>query len=342
MSMTRVVIQPSYGNKDAWRHWADTLDQEIPFTVAPRSTALEPGQSAALLGSHPTGSARFWGATGNHDVRMATLQTGDVILFTGQKLVRAVGEVGVSFRNAAFADTLWHPHDDRGSYRNVYSLIAFQPTEIPYEEIWDLPGFNAGDNFMGLRFLDQNKSDTVLEGLAIDTVTAAVQQAEQEFHTTERLTGNATQIIDVEAVNVTHTSYERVAGTTLVHRAEALLVGRYRTSLTPEETTRRISTQAGITDLYVTGPAGPEIIEAKRSAGHQFVRQALGQLLDYVIHAPEPVTRLSALFPARPSTDDIALLNRYGIDSIHQTPDGAFTRDAATEEQRQHMKTVWS
>ncbi|MEU4423552.1 hypothetical protein AB0F81_23230 [Actinoplanes sp. NPDC024001] len=339
--MTRVVIQPSYGNRDAWRHWADTLDQEVPFTTAPRQLALTTADMAALMDFHPGGSARFWGATGNHDARMATLEEGDVILFTGKKIVRAIGEVGYSFRNSAFANTLWDPHEERGSYQNVYSLIAFQRTEIPYEEIWDLPGFNPGDNFMGLRFLDQAKSDTILQGLAIDTLTAAAQQVTQESRLTAALSGETAQFLDVEAVNTTHTSYTRPAGITLVHRAEALLVSRYRSELAPDETARRISTRAGITDLYVTGPAGPEIIEAKRAAGHQFVRQALGQLLDYVIHAPEPVTRLSALFPAPPSPADIALLNRYGIDCIHQAPDGAFIRDAATDDQRQRMKAVW-
>jgi hypothetical protein len=104
--MTQVVIQPSYGNPDAWRHWQDTLDQEVVYSVGTRAQALATEQRAALDGLHPAGAARFWGATGNHDNRMATLRTGDVILFTGKKQVRAIGEVGYSFRNAAFADTL--------------------------------------------------------------------------------------------------------------------------------------------------------------------------------------------------------------------------------------------
>ena len=340
--MTRVVIQPSYGNKDAWRHWQDTLDQEVLFTTTSRSAALTAEQMTALMALHGTGTARFWGATGNHDARMATLQAGDVILFTGGKKVRAIGEVGYSFRNPAFANTLWDPHKERGSYHNVYSLIDFQPTEIPYEEVWDLPGFNPGDNFMGLRFLDQTKSETVLDGLAIDTLTAAIQQAAQESSAVATLADGTTQIIDIEAVNTTHTRYDRPAGTTLVHRAEALLVKRYRESLANGDTSRRIRTPAGITDLYVTGPSGPEIVEAKRAADHQFVRQALGQLLDYVIHAPAPVSRISALFPARPSPADIALLNRYGIDCIYLKSNGSFARDAATDDQRQNMKAIWS
>ena len=53
--------------------------------------------------------------------------------------------------------------------------IAPEPAELaatgdpdPYEEVWALPGFTAGDNFMGLRFLDPEKSEVVVEGLRID------------------------------------------------------------------------------------------------------------------------------------------------------------------------------
>lgn len=105
--MSQVVIQPSYGNAAARRHWADTLDRELDFDRAPTRPLLTDAQHRALLDMHPTGRARFWGATKAHDTRMPTLTAGDVVLFTGGKLVRAVGEVGVSFRNAKIADELW-------------------------------------------------------------------------------------------------------------------------------------------------------------------------------------------------------------------------------------------
>ncbi|MER7071025.1 hypothetical protein [Terrabacter sp. NPDC000476] len=101
---------------------------------------------------HPNGQARFWGMTSNQDKGAEGLGTGDVVLFTGRNHVQAVGEIGVVTRNRALADSLWDPHPDRGSYHNVYSLKSFEKTMIPYAEIWALPSFNAGDNFMGARF----------------------------------------------------------------------------------------------------------------------------------------------------------------------------------------------
>jgi hypothetical protein len=341
--MTQVVIQPSYGNKDAWRHWKDTLDQAVPYQDQTHASTLSVQDRAGLDAMHPSGTARFWGATGNHDAKMAALSTGDVVLFTGGKVVRAVGEVGHSFRNAAFADTLWDPHHERGSYRNVYSLLAFQATDIPYEEIWDLPGFNAGDNFMGLRFVDEQKGAALIEGLAIETISAAKEVARQEqLSTAAAVAALKGTVVDVEAVNAAHTSFQQQGGTVLVHRLEALLVQRYRAQLDAGTQAGRIRTATGLTDLFVTGPDGPEILEAKRSPEHQYVRQALGQLLDYVVHSPELVTRLAALFPRCPGSTSVSLLHRYGIDCVYESEDGSFTRLPANPDQRQHMKIAWS
>ncbi len=82
--MPRVVIQPSYGNPNAWRHWADTLEQEVEYESTGYADALSGTERAALDRLHPAGRARFWGATANHDSRMASLVKGDVVLFTGQ------------------------------------------------------------------------------------------------------------------------------------------------------------------------------------------------------------------------------------------------------------------
>jgi hypothetical protein len=163
----RVIVQPSYGNRHARRHWADTLDRPVPFRERRYAEVLTGDERAALAAGHPDGSARFWGATPQHDRKMDTLTTGDVVLLTGQKHVRAVGAVGCVLRNDEFARRLWTPDPERCLWRNVYSFRSYRPAWIPYEEIWALPGFTAGDNFMGLRFLDSAKSETVLAGLDI-------------------------------------------------------------------------------------------------------------------------------------------------------------------------------
>lgn len=341
--MAQVVIQPSYGNAEARTNWTRTLDRDVDYRSGDRAEALTGDQRAALEALHPSGRARFWGAPANRDREMSKLRTGDIILFTGKKLVRAVGEAGAGFRNAAFGDSLWPPNAERGSYVNVYSLLGFEPTSIPYEEIWELPGFKWNDNFMGLRVLDPERSAIVIEGLGIETVTERQKAIEQQRQLSNALGDRSSQVVPPEAVNTTSATYERAAGILTVNRAEALLVQAYRAGIDETNGTSvgRIRMAAGVTDLHVKSPDGVEIIEAKRDSSHAFVRQALGQLLDYVVHSPEPANRLTALFPNRPNEDDIRLLHRYGIDCVYAGSSSTFDRVEAPDAQRHHMMQIW-
>lgn len=336
----QVIIQPSYGNKVAQRHWEDTLGQEVNFHDQLHLGSLSNEQQEALDDLHPTGRARFWGATGNQDKKMATVKTGDIILFTGLKFVRAVGEVGYSFRNPAFADTLWHPDPKMGSYSNVYSLLAFDPTEIPYKEIWDLPGFNAGDNFIGLRLLDREKTATVMAGLRIHTRTAS-WEAEKNEEAVAKAIRSSGRFVAVEAINTPRTWSKSTEGYTLVQRAEALMVGVYRETLGSQEVGRIRVENGGVTDLYVRHEHGIEIIEAKSGSSHGYVRQALGQLLDYAYFSRlEEVTLLTALFPSRPSDADVGLLHQFGIDCLFMTRK-TFERLPAPVENGARVRQIW-
>jgi hypothetical protein len=95
-----VLIQPSFGNPQARRNYESTLAQEVRLDVGSLREALSDAQLAALQSVHPEGTARFWATTSVHDKKMDELGAGDIVLFTGQKHVLAIGEVGVSFRNA--------------------------------------------------------------------------------------------------------------------------------------------------------------------------------------------------------------------------------------------------
>ncbi|MFD1524386.1 hypothetical protein [Pseudonocardia yunnanensis] len=218
--------------------------------------------------------------------------------------------------------------------------MTFQPVHIPYEEIWALPSFNPGDMFMGLRFLDESKGEEILAGLAIDTFVAGRLANEQEQMVESALAGGT--VIPAEALNATHTSYDKTGGTVLVHRAEALLVKEYIESLNLDAGKRFKTPEGGIADLYIEGQEGIEIVEAKRGADRQFVRQTLSQLLDYAPHSPKPADLLTALFPSQPASSSIELLHRYGIDCVYRTGPGVFTRLAAPDDIRFYLQQRWS
>lgn len=120
------------------------------------------------------------------------------------------------------------------------------------------------------------------------------------------------------------TSYQRPGGITYVYRAESLLITAYRASL-PGDQGLTLRVQTGVADFYAEEPGGSVIIEAKSSAQHPYVRQALSQLLDYVRFSPSPVARLGALFPRCPDQRGLDLLHDYGIECIYLDANGTFT-----------------
>jgi hypothetical protein len=85
-----------------------------------------------------------------------------------------------------------------------------------------------------------------------------------------------------------------------------------------------------------------DLVEAKVSARHRYVREALGQLLDYAAHCTLPVNRLTALFPKAPASSDIQLLHAYGIDCLYWAGGDMFSRLEAPAEARQRIATAWS
>lgn len=76
-------------------------------------------------------------------------------------------------------------------------------------------------------------------------------------------------------------------------------------------------------DLYDVDRA--ELIEAKGSTEREYVRLALGQVLDYARYVEHE--GLAVLLPERPKTDLIDLLSRHGIKCIYEAAEGGFARE---------------
>jgi hypothetical protein len=108
-------------------------------------------------------------------------------------------------------------------------------------------------------------------------------------------------VVAAEGSHVDSTQYERDAGTVIVWRGEAQLVARYRQTI--QYPAKRLRLDVGWTELYRVKEA--DLTEAKVSARHRYVREALGQLLDYAAHCTQPVNRLTALFPNAAAPSDI-------------------------------------
>ncbi|MFF9220715.1 hypothetical protein [Streptomyces viridosporus] len=331
-SAPRLLISPSYGSAESRQHWKDTLDRTVPFTDERYGRHLTESQRRQLLTLHPEGRSRFWGARPRHDDKMAAVTTGDVVLFTGDNHVRAIGEVGVIFRNQEFADALWPPKQGGESWRTVYSLRQFQTTELPYTVLNSLLGYKSNFKYPGQMVFSEEKAAAGINGLLITTRTALEEAGALPVP-------GAVRMMQVERQHTHTVIVEQPARRLLFDRVEAELVSAYRDSLT-EVRVERFATEAGICDLYVDGPEGRELIEAKSRVDRPHVRAALAQLLDYARHAPAPIDRLAALFPAPLASKTLGLLHHYGIDSVHRTAEGVFERLPAPESRRRFIRDL--
>ncbi|TDC27132.1 hypothetical protein E1265_02300 [Streptomyces sp. 8K308] len=337
----RVLISPSYGSSGSRRHWADTVEREIEFARPQYATLLTPDQRDLLSMLHPEGSARFWGATESHDKKMADVARGDIVLFTGQNMVRAVGEVGAIFRNSAFADELWPPQPGETSWRTVYSLLDLSPVEYPYDRLNATLGYRPAHNFPGQMVVRGDKARAVLEEFMITSGTEL--SSIEASSPSDVVAWDAVRLAALEEKRTHTATFERTRRLVIVERRESELVSEFKQYLSAQgRKAERFYCPAGITDIYLDDPVDAELIEAKSKPTHYHIRQALGQLLDYAPHCPHPVRRLTGLFPNVPAISDIQLLHRYGIDVIHRKVPGVFQRLSAPDERRNLMRQVWS
>ncbi|XVV01908.1 hypothetical protein ACQPW3_31645 [Actinosynnema sp. CA-248983] len=337
--MTRLLIQP-VANAEAKRNRLKTLHNDVTFSEPRFQSKLVDGERTELERLHPDGRARFWGTRPFLDKAMREVELGDVALFAWGNHIRAIGEVGASFRNQAFADELWKEPGDADSFVNVYSLITLdEGLEIPYRDLEDVSGgMLAGPFRSGLVVRDHGLVRQVLKGLGRRAAEAA--EASDKYVESQLEQG---LVVELENFFASKVTYGRTARDVTVHRAESLLMTEYLEAHADRKF-QRLRSAAGISDMYTLWPEGAEIIEAKGGSTRERVRQAVAQLLHYTLHRPKEVevVRLTALFPARPDHDGVNFLHSVGIDCVYRSEPGTFERLEAPAARRLHMKPVWN
>ncbi|MFD7655935.1 hypothetical protein ACFV4N_18325 [Actinosynnema sp. NPDC059797] len=338
--MTLALLAPCYGNPETRKRFHETLEGSVEFASDPHRSLLAGEDLARLQALHPSGRARFWGAIPRHDKAMERLRDGGVVLFVGDKKIKATGEIGHVFRNKALADLLWDQHANSDSFVNVYSVLNVRLTDYPITDLWSIDGFTPGDYVYGQRILDEERTARIISAFRLNPSTAEAELAAQ-LDATADLIGARTRIIPVERAHV-DVVWREIAARKVAHeRVEAQLVARYRAFRSDVEMTSFVTPTGKRADLYYRDGSDIVVIEAKSLATHGKVRESVAQLLDYAASSPDPVTRLVALFPARPAAEGIALLHRLGIDCAYRGADDLFETEEAPDERRRHMHPVW-
>lgn len=335
MNQPKILIAPCYGNPKSRRRFDTTITQPVDFATGPAVSCLTAADRTALDKLHPEGKAHFWGATGTHARMMAGLGAGDVVLFTGDNKVKAIGEVGHVFQNVPFADVLWRFSDDDASFAFAYSVTNIRHVERPKSDLLSLTGFNPADPLTGQRFVRAELVPAVMA--AFDIHSEAVERRLLAGLAT-RLAEGRSRVVDPERHHTDSFATSSAAKVDLAHRVESGLVLKYRGQCAR---LRSFVTASGRrADLYREEGDEVEVIEAKSLSTREKVREAVAQLLDYAVHSPKPVTRLSGLFPMAPDQESLDFMARLGIDCVFD--DGAgFTRVKAPESRRSYMLPVW-
>jgi len=332
-----VLIAPCYGNRKSQKRFQDTIVNWVNFQGAELAGSLDGEDLLGLSRLHPEGVAHFWGARAIHDGMMARLSIGDVVLLTGTNKIKAVGEIGYLCRNEAFADKLWERDQHGDSFVHVYTVVNVKHVERPKGDLLSLPGFSPKDPLTGQRLV---KAESVPDILRVFDIPTPLLEAKRETEFAERFVRQAlSRVTDVERRHVDSFAVTRNGDVTTARRAESALVAEYQYQCRPE-LFQSFENESIRTDLYRESGDEVEVIEAKSLATTQKVREAVGQLLDYAPHSPRPVTRLTALFPERPTKSSVHFLHRVGIDCVY-LHDDVFVREAAQSAQREYMLRVW-
>jgi hypothetical protein len=338
--MTLALLAPCYGNPDTRKRFHETIEGSIAFTREPYRSLLSETDLTRLQELHPSGEARFWGAIPRHDKPMERLRSGGVVLFVGEKKIKATGEIGHLFRNEPLADLLWNQHANASSFTNVYSVLNVRLTDYPITDLWGIEGFTAGDYVYGQRVVEEPRSSRLLTAFGINPGTVEAELSAR-LNATADLVGLDTRVIPVERTHVDVVWHRIAERQSAYERVEARLVAHYRAFRSDVEMHSFVTPSGKRADLYCRDDADVVVIEAKGLATHGKVREAVAQLLDYAVDSPEPVTRLVALFPERPGTDGVGLLHRLGIDCVYRTTDDQFTAEHAPDDRRRYMRLVW-
>lgn len=324
-----IVIQPAYGNATSIRNFKETLDSPVRFSDASYASFIAPDDLRRLLEHHPSGEAKFWAVTANQRSNFTEMSRGDRVLFTGDKHVQGVGRVGNKLVSTAFGNSMWRAHPDKGPYLNIYSVTDFERVQVPYQPLRNALGRpDGGDNFMGMRLIrDPTTIDAVIESLGL----AAESDIDlTDVRSTERELSNSLRRRKPERFETFESSYDSTSREVVVHRVEAILVEHFRASFRPGM--RQLDVDAvGVPDMYIAVDDEFVLVEAKAGASHRYVRQALGQILDYALSVRSRVDRIAVLLPERPAPDDLALLHHFGVDCVHRTRDDAYSFSRAPD-----------
>ncbi|WP_166503550.1 hypothetical protein [Modestobacter italicus] len=132
---------------------------------------------------------------------------------------------------------------------------------------------------------------------------------------------SVTRLVDTEQMRITETEVTLSEVTRIVVRAEAQLVTRYLAWLAKkgrDMSSVLLPSESGALRVDLFDPAQNLLIEAKAKSSREYIRYAIGQLMDYRRRISPPPS-LAVLLPEAPARDMLELLSQLHISVIFES-----------------------
>lgn len=164
--MRNVILQPT-GNKTARKHYNDTVMN--PVSLDDLKAYMEEALCSKIASIYPGGKIPVWGVTnGKNNInknKWERIKPKDIVLFARDKKIYTSAVVTFVFRNKELAKYLWNTDANGKLWENIYLVDELRAQDITYMEFNKIVGYKEGNVIQGFGYLDEEKSNKILEKL---------------------------------------------------------------------------------------------------------------------------------------------------------------------------------
>ncbi len=180
--MNNIILQPT-GNKDARKHYFDTIQNPVDINVIKKFVDVSLFNKISAI--YPNGKVYIWGVTnGKNNVnekRWAKIKSGDVTLFSQDGKIFRSGVTTITFKNKDLAKHLWDVNSDGETWENIYLVDELKDLNISYVDFNSIVGYDEKFIIQGFSYLDDEKSNLIIESLALDSDTYGINIDKSEY-----------------------------------------------------------------------------------------------------------------------------------------------------------------
>lgn len=181
--MNRIILQPA-GNKDAKKHYVDTIKNPIPLpTIKPYVTEEI---YYKLKNIFREGCVPVWGVTpGKKDVnknKWLKVTSGDIVLFSRNNKIFSSATVAFTIHNKELSLKLWKTNKEGETWEYMYFLDEVVQQHIPYKIFNKAASYEINNTIQGFSVLEKEKSLQIMNLLDLQSETYYSEISKEEYY----------------------------------------------------------------------------------------------------------------------------------------------------------------